>query len=470
MLGLLTAMLSLAPQRMEVGRRSVLLGIAANAAPSPAVAGYNPNYFMPAQLHNSAAPGSWSGPAKAALASSSVFGVMTDGSDEAGIVKMHPQRAFKSFSTSRALFLGEHHDSASDHVLQAAIITELKERRRTGAPLAVGLEAVQRQFQPALDAYTQGQISSDQLRVETQWDSRWAWPFSRYVPVLHAAKEAGARLVALNVDSEDLRVVQEGGFPGLGRRRMGKYITDPEGFGEFASTAAFKQYVDYVIRPSYVLHGQLGLLRRERPAELASATRPARPAYAFNMTFSNFLSARLLWDEAMGNGASSWLAANPGGLMVALLGNDHVKFGCGAAARCARSIGGVEPVRTVMINPRSGDTSRQTDFRRPELPLTALQLPFASSRDRSGPARSALGTRLLAKRRATPADAERLRTACARAVVVSDACAAIDKRDAHSQAQARRGQSVLPLADFLWFSHSLTAGSVVATRKGQNFA
>ena len=53
---------------------------------------------------------------------------------------------------------------------------------------------------------------------------------------------------------------------------------------------------------------------------------------------------------------------------------------------------------------------------------------------------------------------------------MSDACAAIDKRDAHSQAQARRGQSVLPLADFLWFSHSLTAGSVVATRKGQNFA
>ena len=73
---------------------------------------------------------------------------------------------------------------------------------------------------------------------------------------------------------------------------MGKYITDPEGFGQFASTTAFKQYVDYVIRPSYELHGQLGLLRRERPAELATDTKPARAAYAFNVTFSNFLSAR----------------------------------------------------------------------------------------------------------------------------------------------------------------------------------
>ena len=73
---------------------------------------------------------------------------------------------------------------------------------------------------------------------------------------------------------------------------MGKYITDPEGFGQFASTTAFKQYVDYVIRPSYELHGQLGLLRRERPAELATDTKPARAAHAFNVTFSNFLSAR----------------------------------------------------------------------------------------------------------------------------------------------------------------------------------
>ena len=104
-------------------------------------------------------------------------------------------------------------------MLQAAIISELKERRRSGAPMAVGLEAVQRRFQPALDEYTQGRISSDELREATQWDTRWAWPFSRYVPVLHAARAAGARLVALNVDSEDLHLVQEAGFPGLGRRR-----------------------------------------------------------------------------------------------------------------------------------------------------------------------------------------------------------------------------------------------------------
>jgi len=83
----------------------------------------------------------------------------------------------------------------------------------------------------------------------------------------------------------------------------------------------------------------------------------------------------------------------------------------------------------------------------------------------SAQARGAIGTRLLAERRATPADAVRLRAACSKAVGVSNVCAANDKRDAYTQAQARRGQSVLPLADFLWFSNRITAGSVI--RKGQ---
>jgi hypothetical protein len=89
----------------EVGRRSVLLSALASAAPSPAVAAHTqpPNYFLRASLRNSAAPGTWSGPAKAALAEATVFGVTTDGTDQADLVKMQTHLAFKSISTSRAL-------------------------------------------------------------------------------------------------------------------------------------------------------------------------------------------------------------------------------------------------------------------------------------------------------------------------------------------------------------------------------
>ena len=63
----------------------------------------------------------------------------------------------------QAVFLGEHHNSAADHLLQAAVIRELHERRGKAGPVAVGLEAVQRRFQPALDEYVAGAIDEAQL-------------------------------------------------------------------------------------------------------------------------------------------------------------------------------------------------------------------------------------------------------------------------------------------------------------------
>ena len=60
-----------------------------------------------------------------------------------------------ALSTKRAVFLGEHHDAAADHALQAEVISRL--RRKVGTrPMAVGLEMVQRRFQPQLDLYTAG--------------------------------------------------------------------------------------------------------------------------------------------------------------------------------------------------------------------------------------------------------------------------------------------------------------------------
>ena len=55
--------------------------------------------------------------------------------------------------------------------------------------MAVGLEMVQRRFQPQLDLYTAGRLTETQLRAAVDWDRRWGWPFQTYVPVLKAAKK-----------------------------------------------------------------------------------------------------------------------------------------------------------------------------------------------------------------------------------------------------------------------------------------
>ena len=42
-------------------------------------------------------------------------------------------------------------------------------------PMAVGLEAFQSKFQPALDAFSRGEMSVGELREATEWDRRWSW-------------------------------------------------------------------------------------------------------------------------------------------------------------------------------------------------------------------------------------------------------------------------------------------------------
>ena len=132
-----------------------------------------------------------------------------------------------------AIWLGEHHNSLPDHKLQVSLLRELSMRRQSesrssnGNPkLAVGLEQVQVQFQSVLDQYIQGHISLDEMRRGVEWDTRWIWPFEGYAPVFEIARELGISLVALNVNSEDMNLVEKGGFPGLGRDRLKQYIHD----------------------------------------------------------------------------------------------------------------------------------------------------------------------------------------------------------------------------------------------------
>ena len=93
--------------------------------------------------------------------------------------------------------------------------------------MAVGLEQVQSQFQPVLDAYINGNISLDEMKFFVQWDKRWTWSFENYKEIFVVAKDLGIRLLALNVDSEDLVLVEKEGYPGLPTKQLHKYIKDP---------------------------------------------------------------------------------------------------------------------------------------------------------------------------------------------------------------------------------------------------
>jgi uncharacterized iron-regulated protein len=135
--------------------------------------------------------------------------------------------ALSSSSKGGVVWLGEHHNSQKDHVIQVHIINKLHAARPGSSPMAIGLEQVQVQFQPALDDYVSGKISVEKMKELVQWETRWTWPFDNYRPIFETCRELGIRLIALNVDSEDLALVEKAGFPGLGQSQLQKYITDP---------------------------------------------------------------------------------------------------------------------------------------------------------------------------------------------------------------------------------------------------
>jgi len=233
-----------------------------------------------------------------------------------------------------------------DHNFQELFIRmlhkDLGQLGRKDQPIAVGLEQVQVQFQPYLDDYVKGKISLGEMKKLVEWDKRWMWNFEGYRGIFEAARELdNVRLLALNVDSEDLAKVEIGGYPNLPTNRLRKYITDPLGFGNFAKSRQFRTYVDYVIEPSYEIHQQLGLLKYSISGEELDTEMP----------FRNFLSGRILWDEGMASTAYSWVSET-GGLLVGLVGADHVKFQNGIPARFSRlSANSSFDCTTVVINP-----------------------------------------------------------------------------------------------------------------------
>ena len=233
-----------------------------------------------------------------------------------------------------AVWLGEHHNSVKDHKLQAQFIQNIynhrKQQQQFGSnntnKMAVGLEMIQVQFQPVLDAYISKQISDEELKEQVQWKKRWSWSFEGYLPIFQTCRKLNIPLIALNVDSEDLGLVEANGLPGLPRDKLQKYVPDPNGFAQFARNRYYKTYVDYVISPSYDLHKEMGILRTTITGQQLEE----------DMSFARFFSGRILWDESMASNAYNWIVNNPGGLICCLVGADHVKFTGGITGRFQR--------------------------------------------------------------------------------------------------------------------------------------
>jgi len=94
------------------------------------------------------------------------------------------------------------------------------------------------------------------------------------------------------------------------------------------------------------MHEKLGLLQYTMTGEKLDQA----------MDFKKFFSGRILWDEAMASRSYRWTNENPGGLLVGLVGADHVKYRSGIPGRYDRMVGTSRDCVSMMLNPSLIDT------------------------------------------------------------------------------------------------------------------
>ncbi|MFQ5773507.1 MAG: ChaN family lipoprotein [Kiloniellaceae bacterium] len=131
---------------------------------------------------------------------------------------VEPGALVEALAGARYVLLGEKHDNADHHRLQAWLLARLIARGR--AP-AVAFEMFASDQQPALEAYLAAHPGDAAgLGAAVGWD-KTGWPdWARYRPIAQAALDADAPILAANLSRATIQSVAKEGVAALGAARV----------------------------------------------------------------------------------------------------------------------------------------------------------------------------------------------------------------------------------------------------------
>ena len=210
----------------------------------------------------------------------------------------------EDISTARGVFIGESHDRYDQHLSELEIIRRLYERNPNR--WAIGVEFIQRPFQPALDAYIAGEIDEREFLRRTEYFDRWGFDFRLYRPIFQFAREHGIPMVALNAPRELSENVGKVGVEGLSAALREQLPRDMD-----------KSDKDYRKRLEKIFKQHAG---------------------GPGSNFEHFWEAQLIWDESMAERAAEYLTSHPEKAIVVLAGSGHIEFGSGIPNRVRRRL------------------------------------------------------------------------------------------------------------------------------------
>jgi uncharacterized iron-regulated protein len=217
---------------------------------------------------------------------------------------------------ARLVCVGEDHPNPHHHWAQLTIVQKVGDARKQG--LAVGLEMVQRPFQAVLDDYGGGRIDDAQLQSRVGWDDRWGYDYALYQPVLRAAVERGAALVALNAARELTKKVVRQGLEALSADERAGIAAEID-----LQDKDHRAWFDQIMADmgGAEAHRAPAEPPPEMPdddvhAEARSQVIPPAPSA------DRIYTVQVIWDETMAETAARWVSAGDRSMIV-LAGNGH---------------------------------------------------------------------------------------------------------------------------------------------------
>lgn len=210
------------------------------------------------------------------------------------------------------VYLGENHDSISNHRQELEIISQLQQHRiNSEGKLAIALEMFQRPFQPILDRYLEGKIDEKRLQELTEYETRWGFDWEFYAPILRFARANQIPLIALNTPAEITTQVAKSGIDSLEGDDF-RYI--PPLADIKLNNQAYRERLDQIYQ-QHVEHGQ-----------------------GNSQDADNFFAAQVLWDETMAEAIAQYYLKFPQSQIAVLVGKAHVMYDYAIPDRVARRI------------------------------------------------------------------------------------------------------------------------------------
>lgn len=202
------------------------------------------------------------------------------------------------------VFVGESHDQAAHHVLQAEIIQTLVDRGRN---VVVGFEMFTRDNQNNLAPWTVGYWNKENFIEQANWKSQWGFDYALYEPIFETVKKNRLPMVALNLPRDWVRQIGRQGVSAI-QPEQRKWIPD--------------LFLDDI--------------QHKEVFQAMTGGHPMSGDQANNM-----YAAMVAWDEGMANTAIETMSTkiDRSAIMVVVAGSGHMMYGLGINHRISRRTG-----------------------------------------------------------------------------------------------------------------------------------